>query len=135
MLQRGSVERRPTETITKQLVGRDSVEPERIGGLRIHFRLNTGSQELAPPCTSRGAPRTMLLSEVEMSLTIPSLAKKIGDSSRPSHKATARQATILGMKDRRTRAMHFFKPKLIECLRDYERRTFFCDLAAGVTVG
>src|SRR5437763_2479634 len=31
--------------------------------------------------------------------------------------------------------MHFFKPKLIECLRDYDRRTFFFDLAAGVTVG
>src|SRR5438045_6497944 len=31
--------------------------------------------------------------------------------------------------------MQFFKPKLIECLRDYDRRTFFSDLAAGVTVG
>jgi len=31
--------------------------------------------------------------------------------------------------------MHFFKPKLIECLRGYDRRTFFFDLAAGVTVG
>src|SRR5438477_9262662 len=31
--------------------------------------------------------------------------------------------------------MQFFKPKLIECLRDYDRRTFFTDLAAGVTVG
>src|SRR5204863_3285693 len=37
--------------------------------------------------------------------------------------------------DRRTRAMQFFKPKLIECLRNYDRRTFFSDLAAGVTVG
>src|SRR2546430_12728575 len=39
------------------------------------------------------------------------------------------------MTDRRTRAMQFFKPKLIECLRNYDRRTFFSDLAAGVTVG
>src|SRR2546429_9615720 len=39
------------------------------------------------------------------------------------------------MTDRRTRAMHFFKPKLIECLHGYDRRAFFCDLAAGVTVG
>src|SRR5256886_2275898 len=39
------------------------------------------------------------------------------------------------MADRRTPAMQFFKPKLIECLRDYDRRTFFSDLAAGVTVG
>src|SRR5437763_16420539 len=31
--------------------------------------------------------------------------------------------------------MQFFKPKLIECLRDYDRGTFFTDLAAGVTVG
>ncbi len=31
--------------------------------------------------------------------------------------------------------MHFFKPKLIECLHGYDRRAFFCDLAAGVTVG
>src|SRR5437773_10554288 len=31
--------------------------------------------------------------------------------------------------------MQFFKPKLIECLRDYDRRTFFSDLAAGSTVG
>src|SRR5438034_2376374 len=31
--------------------------------------------------------------------------------------------------------MQFFKPKLIECLRGYDRRTFFSDLAAGVTVG
>src|SRR5438046_6448294 len=31
--------------------------------------------------------------------------------------------------------MQFFKPKLIECLPDYDRRTFFSDLAAGVTVG
>ncbi|PYL55769.1 MAG: sodium-independent anion transporter [Verrucomicrobia bacterium] len=31
--------------------------------------------------------------------------------------------------------MQFFKPKLIECLRGYDRRTFFFDLAAGVTVG
>src|SRR5947208_10565031 len=31
--------------------------------------------------------------------------------------------------------MQFFKPKLIECLRDYDRRTFCFDLAAGVTVG
>src|SRR5256885_12207341 len=31
--------------------------------------------------------------------------------------------------------MHFFKPKLIECLRGYDRRTFFSDLAAGITVG
>jgi SulP family sulfate permease len=31
--------------------------------------------------------------------------------------------------------MHFYKPKLIECLRGYDRRTFFSDLAAGVTVG
>src|SRR5437870_9395095 len=31
--------------------------------------------------------------------------------------------------------MQFFKPKLIECLRDYDRRTLFSDLAAGVTVG
>src|SRR5438046_9057970 len=39
------------------------------------------------------------------------------------------------MADRRTPEMQFFKPKLIECLRDYDRRTFFSDLAAGVTVG
>src|SRR5213082_3505745 len=39
------------------------------------------------------------------------------------------------MADRRTPAMQFFKPKLIECLRDYDRRDFFSDLAAGVTVG
>ncbi len=31
--------------------------------------------------------------------------------------------------------MQFFKPKLIECLHGYDRRTFFSDLAAGVTVG
>src|SRR6266576_3761726 len=31
--------------------------------------------------------------------------------------------------------MPFFKPKLIECLCGYDRRAFFCDLAAGVTVG
>src|SRR5207245_3071016 len=31
--------------------------------------------------------------------------------------------------------MQFFKPKLIECLRGYDRRTLFSDLAAGVTVG
>src|SRR5438128_12141130 len=39
------------------------------------------------------------------------------------------------MTDRRTPAMHFFKPRLIECLRGYNRRIFFSDLAAGVTVG
>src|SRR5438477_2157959 len=39
------------------------------------------------------------------------------------------------MADRRTPAMQFFKPKLIECLRGYDRQTFFSDLAAGVTVG
>src|SRR5947209_19956930 len=31
--------------------------------------------------------------------------------------------------------MQFFKPKLIECLRGYDRRTFFSDLGAGLTVG
>src|SRR5271156_6841635 len=28
-----------------------------------------------------------------------------------------------------------FRPKLIECLRDYDKRKFFSDLAAGITVG
>src|SRR6266850_2563129 len=28
-----------------------------------------------------------------------------------------------------------FRPKLLECLRDYDRATFFSDLAGGVTVG
>src|SRR5437667_3279844 len=52
------------------------------------------------------------------------------------YKKTVRDSsTSLGMTDRRTRAMQFFKPKLIECLRNYDRRTFFSDLAAGVTVG
>jgi sulfate permease, SulP family len=31
--------------------------------------------------------------------------------------------------------MQFFKPKLIECLRSYDQRTFISDLAAGITVG
>src|SRR5207249_11655444 len=31
--------------------------------------------------------------------------------------------------------MQFFKPKLIECLRHYDRRTFFSALAASATVG
>jgi len=35
----------------------------------------------------------------------------------------------------RRRTMQFFKPKLIECLHHYDRRTFFSDLAAGITVG
>jgi SulP family sulfate permease len=30
---------------------------------------------------------------------------------------------------------HLFKPKLVECLRGYDRRTFTSDLGAGVTVG
>ena len=28
-----------------------------------------------------------------------------------------------------------FRPKLIDCLKDYSRRKFFSDLAAGITVG
>ena len=32
-------------------------------------------------------------------------------------------------------ALHAFRPRLLECLKDYDRRTFAADVGAGLTVG